>query len=72
MALKFRVNETKRRADSRGEKPPDLSKRSNCTKPIAEFNEDGDLKWNDKLVKDINPRVKAFTQKAKPRAAGGR
>ena len=58
LALKFKVNETKRRADSRGEKPPDLSKRSKCTKPIAEFNDDGDLKWNDKLF--VYSRILSF------------
>ena len=55
-------------AESRGEQVPDLSKRSRCITPIAEFDEGGELKWNDALVKDI----KALTQKTKPRAAGGR
>ena len=68
LALKYKVNEIKRRAESRGEKVPDLSKRSKAINPIAKFNEEGDLKWNDELVKEI----KAFTQRAKPRAAGGR
>ena len=68
LALKFKVNEIKRRAESRGEKTPDLSKRSKNITPIATFNEEGDLKWNDELVKEI----KAFTQRTKPRAAGGR
>ena len=65
MALKFKVSEIKRRAESRGEQTPDLSKRSKNIKPIASFNEDGDLKWNDELVKEI----KAFSQRTKPRAA---
>ena len=68
LALKYKVNEIKRRAESRGEQPPDLSKRSKAINPIAKFNEEGDLKWNDELVKEI----KAFTKKTKPRAAGGR
>ena len=68
LALKFRVNETKRRAESRGEQVPDLSKRSTAIEPIARFNENGDLEWDDDLVKEI----KALTQRAKPRAAGGR
>ena len=68
LSLKFKVNEIRRRAESRGEQVPDLSKRSRCITPIAEFDEGGELKWNDALVKDI----KALTQKTKPRAAGGR
>ena len=48
--------------------PLDLSKRSKNITPIAIFNEEGDLKWNDELVKEI----KALTQRTKPRAAGGR
>mgnify|MGYP003991392687 CR=1 FL=1 len=40
MALKFKVNEIKRRAESRGEQTPDLSKRSKNITPIATFNED--------------------------------
>ena len=68
LALKFKVNEIKRRAESRGEQTPDLSKRSKNITPIAIFNEEGDLKWNDELVKEI----KALTQRTKPRAAGGR
>ena len=65
LALKFKVSEIKRRAESRGEQTPDLSKRSKNIKTIASFNEDGDLKWNDELVKEI----KAFSQRTKPRAA---
>ena len=68
LALKFKVNEIKRRAESRGEQMPDLSKRSKAIDPIANFNENGDLKWNDELVKEI----KTFAQRKKPRAAGGR
>ena len=68
MALKFKVSEVKRRAESRGEQLPDLSKRSKNIEPIASFNEEGDLKWNDELVKEI----KALTKRTKPRAAGGR
>ena len=45
-----------------------LSKRSKAIDPIANFNENGDLKWNDELVKEI----KIFAQRTKPRAAGGR
>ena len=60
--------EIKRRAESRGEEVPDLSKRSKAIDPIANFNENGDLKWNDELVKEI----KIFAQRTKPRAAGGR
>ena len=68
LALKFKVNEIKRRAESRGEQIPDLSKRSKAIDPIANFKENGDLKWNDELVKEI----KIFAQRTKPRAAGGR
>ena len=68
LALKFKVNEIKRRAESRGEEIPDLSKRSKAIDPIAKFSENGDLKWNDEFVKEI----KSFAQRAKPRAAGGR
>ena len=68
LALKFKVNEIKRRAESRGDKVPNLAKRSKTVLPIAEFDEEGGLKWNDKLVKSI----KALTQKTRPRAAGGR
>ena len=35
LALKFKVNEIKRRAESRGEQTPDLSKRSKNITPIA-------------------------------------
>ena len=68
LSLQYKVNEIKRRAESRGEQVPDLSKRSKAITPIAEFDAKGELKWNDALVKEI----KVLTQTAPPRAAGGR
>ena len=41
------------RADSRGDTVPDLSKRSRCIQPIAEFNSEGRLEWNDVVVEKI-------------------
>ena len=48
--LRIRVEEVRRRADSRGEPPPDLSKRSKPIEPIARFSEDGKLIWNDTIT----------------------
>ena len=53
LALKYRVDEAVRRAESRGEQPPDLSKRSKCVAPLASFDKEGKLSWNTEMVEKI-------------------
>ena len=53
LALKVKVDEVKRRAESRGEEPPDLSKRAKAAEPIASFSAEGELKWNEGVVKRL-------------------
>ena len=43
----------KRRAEGRGTEHKDLSSRSTQIEPLAEFSENGELVWNDDLVKKI-------------------
>ena len=53
LALKYRVDEAVRRAESGGEQPPDLSKRSKCVAPLASFDKEGKLSWNTEMVEKI-------------------
>ena len=68
LALKVKVDEVKRRAESRGEEPPDLRKRGKAAEPIASFTAEGELKWNEGVVK----RLKELSKAKKSNAAGGR
>ena len=52
-AASVRKREMVRRAISRGEEPPDVSKHSCPAKPLAEWCQDGTLQWNDDLVQKI-------------------
>lgn len=65
LALKTGVENVKRRAESRGEEPPDLSKRGRAIEPIASFTIDGDLTWNREIVRKLK-------ELAKPKATKGR
>ena len=71
-ALKYKVDEVVRRAESRGDPAPDMRKRSKCVEPLASFNEGGDLIWNDEMV----TKIKSFTERSEPykkrRPTGGR
>ena len=42
------------RAESRGLSPPDLSPRGKCMEPLASFESDGTLLWNDSLVEKMD------------------
>ena len=61
LALKYKVDEVVRRAESRGDPAPDMRKRSG-----------GDLIWNDEMV----TKIKSFTERSEPykkrRPTGGR
>ena len=49
LALRYRVSETIRRADGRGEEPPDVSKRTRWVEPLASFDKDGVFEWDTDL-----------------------
>ena len=53
LALKEHVDRRLRRAESRGEQPPKVSKMSRCILPLAEFNDEGSLIWNEQIVEKI-------------------
>ena len=59
LALRHRVDETLRRAESRGEEPPDVSKRTRWVEPLASFDKTGHFKWNDDLVAELDKLGKA-------------
>ena len=59
LALRHRVDETLRRSESRGEEPPDVSKRTRWVEPLASFDKAGHFKWNDKLVAELDKLGKA-------------
>ena len=52
-ALAEVVANVRRRADSRGDEPPDLSPRSAPLTPIARFSPEGELIWDNNIVKEI-------------------
>ena len=52
-AHEYATKEIIRRADSRGEPPPKLDSRSKTVSPFAEYDEDGKLVWDEKLVKRL-------------------
>ena len=54
LALRHRVDETLRRAESRGEEPPDVSKRTRWVEPLASFDKIGQFKWNEALVAELD------------------
>ena len=68
LALAFKVGESKRRAESRGEEPPDFSRRGKPMAPFARFTADGVLLWD----KDIVKRMKALAKPRRHTADGGR
>ena len=41
------------RAEARGDEPKDMTKRSRPMEPLASFDKEGKLTWNEKLVKSI-------------------
>lgn len=57
LALKYKVGEVVRRAESRGDQVPDMRKRSKCVAPLASFSMEGDLKWN--LLTYYGPKATA-------------
>ena len=42
---------TRRRFESRGEEPPDLSKKTEVVAPFAKYDERGFVTWNEELIK---------------------
>ena len=70
LALAERVAMERRRAEGRGMKHRDLSSRSTQIEPIAEFSENGELDWNDDLVKKIKA-LACIKGKKGSAAAGG-
>ena len=56
LALKARVDEDIRRCEARGDEPRDMSKRSKIMAPIARFSAEGELMWDDKIVKAIKSK----------------
>ena len=71
LALAERVAMEKRRADGRGAKCRDLSSRSAQIEPLAEFSENGELVWNDDLVKKIKALACIKGKKGSAAADGG-
>ena len=53
LTLWYRVNEALRRAESRGEEPPDVSKRTRWLDPLASFDETGAFEWNKELYSQL-------------------
>ena len=53
LAMKDRVDEDLRRCDGRGDDPRDMSKRSKIVAPIAKFTAEGELVWNEDIVKAV-------------------
>ena len=53
LTLRYRVNETLRRAESRGEDPPDVSKRTRWIDPLASIDEAGSFEWNKELYSKL-------------------
>ena len=72
LALKTRVGEELRRSEARGEEPRDMSKRSRSITPLASFTKEGELVWNDALVKKIKDRYTPEKVNAQASASGGR
>ena len=53
LAKKEAVRTDMLRADSRGDPPPDVTNQSRCMAPIAEFTDDGDLRWAEEIVAEL-------------------
>ena len=64
----YRVNETLRRAESRGEDPPDVSKRTRWLDPLASIDEAGsfELAWN----KELYTKLENLSKKHAPSGPG--
>ena len=58
LALQHRVRETIRRAESRGEEPPDMSKRTRWVEPLASFDEKGAFTWLEDLTSELDSLCK--------------
>ena len=52
-ALQERAQNEMRRAEGRGDEPPDMGKRANPLRPLAEWTKWGTLAWNEELVDRI-------------------
>ena len=72
LALKTKVDEDLRRTESRGDLPRDMSKRSRCIAPLAEFSKEGELVWNEEIVKEIKKKFKTEKKDAQASAGGKR
>ena len=60
LALKERVEQEIRRAESRGDPPRDVSGRSKVIEPLAKFTKEGKLEWD----KDLIEKIKAWGKSA--------
>ena len=49
-----------------------MSKRSRCIAPVAEFSKDGELVWNEEIVKEIKKKFKTEKKDAQASAGGKR
>ena len=68
LAHKEQVDMEVRRSVSRGEKIRDMRKKSRPIEPFASYSEEGDLTWNESLVK----RVKELGKLSRGSGTGGR
>ena len=68
LAHKEKVDMEVRRSVSRGEKIRDMRKKSRPIEPFASYSEEGDLTWNESLVK----RVKELGKLSRGSGTGGR
>ena len=66
LTLRYRVNETLRRAESRGEDPPDVSKRTRWLDPLASIDEAGSFEWN----KELHTKLESLSKKHAPSGPG--
>ena len=52
-AIEEKAQQAIRRADSRGEAPPSMAERTNPLDPIAIWNDEGKLVWDDAICQEI-------------------
>ena len=64
-ALHAVIMEAHRRKEARGEQPPKSSRRSGPIRPIAEFDDSGNLIWNE----DLKKRLLALSGRSMPDTA---
>ena len=67
LAKKESVRSEILRADSRGDEPPCMKRKSTAFAPLAKFTPEGELEWNDELVNKIKTLATAPKKRSKTR-----